>query len=244
MKIFELGKHNMRQENKKIGRYSLLAAATLLVLLLVVLVWFVTANKKFTPDAEVFRYCMGTKLTYTDNMKLTHTDAATYIEDEDKVASDGTPLMYEGELKMVLPVSMGYLNPAEDEGVKRVNYFATLSREHGVICISYNGIVTEKSGGFLYDGSGTYVFLEPMTITIGESSYEVAPLTYAKEVYKNCVEIYDCNTEEYQYVAIVDTDAIASSAQGYSVNLGTGVMTTNDRQRILFSDIDAMGALE
>lgn len=229
--------------NKDPRLIGILGAVVLVVILVIVLLWYIGANKSFEPGEATYRYCMGSKLEY-EELTLTHTEDATILEAEDKVTSDGTPILYEGQLKMVLPVNMGFMRPFEEDGLCRVNYFSTLTREGGVVKIEHNGIVTEVSDGFLYDGDGTYVFLESMEIRVGEVTYQVQPLSYAKEIYRNCVEIYDVSTGEYQYIGLSDVDAVAQSYSGYEVNLGTGVMTVDGSQRILFADIEAMRALK
>ncbi|MCI5620130.1 MAG: hypothetical protein MR355_00975 [Lachnospiraceae bacterium] len=234
-----------KEKNQKKDKViMLLAAALLLLVILILAFWYFRTNKKFSPEEATFRYSMGAKLEYSEDMKLVHGDNnATVVEDADKVQSDGVPIIYENEPKMILPVSMGYMRPLEEGGLNRVNYFSTVSYENGKVRICHNDIITEAKGGFLYDGKGTYIFLEEMNLQVGESTYKVQPLTYVQEVYKNSVEFYDVITGEYQYIIVTDADAIATSPAGYSVNLGTGVMTMDDTQRILFSDIEAMGAL-
>ena len=221
-----------------------IVAGAMAVVILLLIIWFFSSSKDFKPGEATFRYCMGNKLTYSEDMKLVHTEKSTTIEDADSVTSDGTPIIYENQQKMVTPVSMGYMRPFEEDGLNRVNYFATLTYEGGVVKILHNGITTEAKTGFLYDGDGTYIFLDNMKITVGSSTYKVSPLSYAKEIYKNCVEIYDTATGEYQYIALTDVDAVAESSTGYQINLGTGVMTVGGDQRILFADIEAMGALK
>ena len=237
--------HNKQNIKKKQRMIFWMIPLVLVAVLAAVLFWFVTANKKFSPEGKTYSYLMGNKLEYSEDLQLVHTDASTLIEDGNKVTSDGTPIFYEDQLKLVIPVSMGYLRPLEKkDGLKRVNYFSELSREGDAINILHNGVTTRARDGFLYDGEGNYIFLEKMKITIGEVTYKVEPLTYVKEVYRNCVEMYDITTGEYQYISITDTDAAAVSGNGYSVNLGTGVLTTGETQRILFADIEAMEALE
>ena len=68
-------------------------------------------------------------------------------------------------------------------------------------------------------------------------------MTYARVFYKDTIEIYNMTTGDYQYVDITNAETTALSANGYSINLGTGVMTIGNTTRSLFSDIEAMGVL-
>lgn len=224
--------------------FILLGAIFLFLILLVVIVWYSSTQKKWEPGFETYRYIMGMKVEYSPNMKLVHTEEGTMIDDMDSSYSDGTPLVNPNESQLILPVSMGLMRPFHEDSLKRVNYFATLNKVGDITEINQNGIITNVEEGFLYDGKGTYIFLEDMTISIGSSSYYAHAMTYARVFYRDAIEIYNMTTDEYQYIDISNAETTALSAEGYSINLGTGVMTVGDTDRILFSDIEAMGVLQ
>lgn len=234
--------HSFILENRQ--WFILLGAISLFLILMMVVVWYSGTQKKLEPGAETFHYVMGVKVPYSENMKLVHTEKGTVIEDNDAVYSDGTPIVNEEEAQLILPVSMGLMRPFHEDSLKRVNYFATLKKAGNITEINQNGFITNVEEGFLYDGSGTYIFLEDMTLSIGSSTYYAHALTYAKVFYKDAIEIYNITTGDYQYIDISNADTTALSADGYSINLGTGVMTIGNTERILFADIDAMGVLK
>ena len=224
--------------------FILLGAVFLFLVLLVVILWYSSTQKKWEPGFETYRYIMGMKVEYSPNMKLVHTEEGTMIDDLDSAYSDGTPLVNPEQSQLILPVSMGLMRPFHEDSLKRVNYFATLNKVGNVTEINQNGTITNVEEGFLYDGKGTYIFLEDMTLSIGSSTYYAHAMTYARVFYRDAIEIYNMTTDEYQYIDISNAETTALSADGYSINLGTGVMTVGDTDRILFSDIEAMGVLQ
>ena len=224
--------------------FILLGAVFLFLVLLVVIVWYSSTQKKWEPGFETYRYIMGMKVEYSPNMKLVHTEEGTMIDDLDSAYSDGTPLVNPEQSQLILPVSMGLMRPFHEDSLKRVNYFATLNKVGNVTEINQNGTITNVEEGFLYDGKGTYIFLEDMTLSIGSSTYYAHAMTYARVFYRDAIEIYNMTTDEYQYIDISNAETTALSADGYSINLGTGVMTVGDTDRMLFSDIEAMGVLQ
>ena len=224
--------HSFILENRQ--WFILLGAIFLFLILLVVIVWYSGTQKNWKPGMETYRYVMGVKVPYSQDMKLTHTEAGTVIEDKDAVYSDGTPIVNEEDAQLILPVSMGLMRPFHEDSLKRVNFFATLKKSGDITEINQNGFITEVEEGFLED----------MTLTIGSSTYYAHALTYAKVFYKDAIEIYNITTDDYQYIDISNSDTTALSADGYSINLGTGVMTVGNTQRILFADIEAMGVLK
>ena len=224
--------------------FILIGAVLLFLILMVVIVWYSTTQKKMQPGVDTFRYIMGVKVEYSPDMKLVYTDDGTLIEDKDSVYSDGTPIVNEEEAQLILPVSMGLMRPFHENSLKRVNYFSTLNKVGNTVEINQNGFITTVEEGFLYDGEGTYIFLEDMTLTIGPSTYYANAMSYVRVFYKDTIEIYDLTTKDYQYIDISGADTTALSKDGDVINLGTGVITIGDTDRILFSDIEAMGVLK
>ena len=219
-------------------------AIILIIPLVILLVWNNKSVESMTPKEETYRYVAGVKLEYSDEMQLIREDDATIIKDADEVEAGGAPIISEMSQKIILTTSMGYMRPFNVNPLKRVNYFATVTKKGSTIEINNNGAIVNTQDGFLYDGDGTYIFLEDVVVSIGTVEYNLNSLSYVKEIYGQSVEIYDLSAEMYKYINLTNTDAIVTSPSGYSVNVGTGVMTIGDTQRILFSDIEAMGVLQ
>lgn len=223
--------------------FVICGAFVLLIPLVILLFWNKENVESMKPKEETYRYVAGVKLEYTDEMKLVRENDKTIIKDSDEVASGSAPIISSIDHKVILPVSMGLMRPFNENQLKRVNYFATVTKKGSMLEINNNGVIVNVSEGFLYDGEGTYIFLEDVVVTVGAVKYNISSLSYVKEIYGQCIEIYDLTNEVYKYIT-TDVDAIVTSPSGYSVNVGTGVMTIGDTNRILFSDIEAMGVLQ
>lgn len=238
-------KETKRAINKNLVRIVPWVGALLCVTITVgIVVWMISHHKSFKPKEETFRYWMGEQITYDESLTFVHDDKSTTIAYKDeKITSDGTPIVYANRKAMFLPVSMGYLDPDTEEGAKRVNFFATVEQEEDAIYIHQNDRTIPVRGGFLYDGDGTYVLLENSTLNVENMSYELGALTYLKYYYKDSIEVYDSVAEQYYFINITDGNIVVS-ATNYSINVATGVMTVKDSERILFSDIEAMGVLK
>ena len=219
-------------------------ALVLIVPLVILLLWNRENVESMTPKEETYRYVAGVKIEYSDDMQLVREEDKTVIKDADEVDSGSAPIMCSTSHKIILPVSMGLMRPFNEEPLKRVNYFATITKNGSIMEINNSGAIVHTNEGFLYDGKGTYIVLEDVVVTVGNVSYNVSSLSYVKEIYGQSVEIYDMTNDVYKYISLTDTDAIITSNKGYSVNAGTGVMTIGDTKRILFSDIEAMGVLQ
>lgn len=209
--------------------------------------WLKKNTKEYVVHDKFVRYSMGSKIYYDNDLVLKKKDGITYLDADCTVESDGSPLVYEGQHKYLLPISMAYLNPNSEEGPKRVNYFSKTicNMDKKKVTVSYNDKDVEIKDGFMYDGNGTFIFMEEVDIVIGTRRISLSPMSYVRIFYKDSIEILNLKEDEYLYIEINDSNqVIAESKTGYSINIGTNVMTVDDMPRILFSNIEAMGVLE
>lgn len=222
----------------------------MLVILCVVCVfltkWLNNNTKEYMPKNNFVRYSMGSKITYDKELILNREDDVTYIDYEGKIESDGSPLVYEGQYKYLLPVNMAYVDPNSEDGAKRVNYFSTSlwDKDKNIVTLTYNEKDKDIDSGFLYDGNGTFIFIEEVELNIGNLKYNLSPMSYVRVFHKDSIEVVDIIKDEYQYIELAENEVIVTTKTDYSIDLITNVMTVNDAPRILFSNIDAMGVLE
>lgn len=210
-------------------------------------IWVKRNTKEYVTEDKFVRYSMGSKIYYDADLVLKRENDITYLDAECTVESDGSPIIYEGQFKYLLPVSMAYLNPNSKEGPKRVNYFANVlcDMEKKTAIVSYNHKDAEIKDGFMYDGYGTFIFMEEVDVIVGNRRITLSPMSYVRIFYKDSIEILDLEKDEYLYFGLNDNNqVIVESKTGYSINIGTNVMTVDDMPRILFSNIEAMGVLE
>ena len=236
-----------RKKYKKIPIWiTLLMLFVLVTICYALTTWVRKTTKEYTPKDKFIRYSMGSTFQY-DNLVLTREEGKTYIDVDEKIESDGTPIIYEGQSKYLIPVSMAYLDPNAEQGVKRVNYFSTLSYdiEQQKISVSYNDKTSAIDAGFLYDGNGTFVFIEEVELKIGTVKYTLSPMSYARLFYKDSIEVYDIKEDNYIYLLLdCSNEVTVTTKTNYSINLGTNVLTVNEAPRILFSNIEALGVFE
>ena len=224
-----------------------LMLAVLVCICIFISTWVKTTIKEYVTYDRFVRHSMGSKIYYNADLVLKREDGVTYLDTDCTLKSDGSPLVYEGQHKYLLPVSMAYLNPNSEGGPKRVNYFSkTLcNMDKKKVTVSYNDKDTEIKDGFMYDGNGTFIFVEEVEIKVGKMKYSLSPMSYVRVFYKDSIEIYNLKENEYTYIELEKgNEVIAEAKTGYSINLGTNVMTVKDAPRILFSNIEAMGVLE
>ena len=244
-------KENKNEKSKYYKKVSFWITWIMLAVLIGICIflstWVKKNTKEYVTDDKFVRYSMGSKIYYDADLVLKRENNITYLDTDCTVESDGSPIVYEGQYKYLLPVSMAYLNPNSKEGAKRVNYFSKVScdMENKKATVSYNDKDAEIKDGFMYDGYGTFIFMEEVDIIVGNRKISLSPMSYVRIFYKDSIEILDLKNDEYLYFGLNDNNqVIAESKTGYSINIGTNVMTIDNMPRILFSNIEAMGVLE
>jgi hypothetical protein len=219
----------------------------LVIMCFILMNWVKDKTQEYKSVEAFVRYSMGSEFVYDTGFVLSREEDITYIGKTDKLESDGTPIIYKDQYKYLLPVSMGYLNPNSEVGAKRVNYFSDVAYdiEQHKATISYSDKLVDVDAGFLYDGDGTFIFMEEVELTIGTMHYVLSPMSYVRVFFGDSVELLDIQKDEYKYIVIEEDDTVHATANtGYSINLATNVMTIENAPRILFSNIEAMGVLE
>ena len=235
-----------KKQAKAITMIQLGVAGILLLLLVLLVYWYVEGLSAYRPKSEVHQYFGGAELNYSsdavfrdekDGIRVTDTNGKSPIVD--------TPLLYKGETKLTLPCNMILMVPSEGMGVKRINYFTTVSENAGRVTFSADNKVAQSYGGFLYDGNDLYIFLEPTVLYIGEvMEIELPALSYAKVRYAQSVEYHNSETDEDKVVGINEVEVTASIKSGYMLNLCKDVIYTNAGESLLFSAVDKVAVIE
>jgi hypothetical protein len=89
---------------------------------------------------------------------------------------------------------------------------------------------------FLYDGNDLYLFLYKTVITVGNTDYELSPLSFVIVDYQDQVEIYDKEKDEYIIIEKCDTDVLGNMSN-YKINLSTDMINDN---RLLLKSVDKL----
>ncbi len=234
-----------RKSIKAITMIELGIAGVLLLLLVLLVYWYVDGLSAYKPKSEVHQFFGGVLLEYEEDATFRENDGSLTVSTKDYKASVvNSPMLYKGSTKMTLPCDMILFTPAENNNLYRINRFTTVSESSGRITYQSGKKQAQSYGGFLYDGSDLYVFLEDTTLTIGTMSVELPAMSYAKVVYNDCVEYHNSVTDENKIVAVNDVEITAYCKGGYLLNPGKDVMYKDGNEALIFSIVDKVNVIE
>lgn len=129
------------------------------------------------------------------------------------LTDDGTVIYMNGEDKVLLPQAYGLQFAAEDK-IYRLEYFSTLEKTASGVLIKDGGSSITVSGGIAYDGVDNYLFLEPVTMKVDETVYELPVLSTAHVVFANRIDLYIYGGEAKKLPLYTDSTVTISFSGG------------------------------
>lgn len=142
------------------------------------------------------------------------------------LTDDGTVIYYKLENKVLLPQTDCLQFAAEDK-IYRLEYFSTVELvEGGGYRIKDGSTSVVVPDGIIYDGKDTYLFLEPVELTVDEETIKLPALSMIHAEFANLIEIYPYGYEPskdgfiYRFrcksILLRRTDADAADGSGTS----------------------------
>jgi hypothetical protein len=219
----------------------------LLILAAVILaiVFITTRLGTYSIDEPVYRFENGLRYDYTGTTEIKRgdEDEAIYLTSGDDSVLLGDAPLYFGDNAgaILLPQQMIYVDPATLR-TGRTGY-NTLVRVDGAgkgtALVNNDEVGVDK--GFFYDGSNTYVFLEPVTVLWDGQTVDLPPLSYAIVYYNLRIELYSADGETIVVEQTGDARVQAEPAdRTFRIDLGTDVLTTGKGESLLITRPDLL----
>lgn len=234
-------------EKKKKRKSSIITtsiiAALIVIIVIIVIIIIGSLNSTTVESHDFYQWYSGQKVEYKGELTFTRKEGLTELKATDrKVTLDSTPVYYSDENgKVIFPEDMAVVYPNNNGMMYRVNHFADISEENGEIYLETNlATTTNKTRlekAFLYDGQDLYFFLERTSITVNGTTYEVSPLSYAIVRYKQSVEIYNYEKDEYQVIDTTETQDAKVVTDTYTINMSVDSLQTAEKEQLLIKGL-------
>ena len=258
-----MNKRNVKKNTKRKKRGTLrtdrvIKLALIIVLIIFAIVIYKIFDKTILNEDKInlsgenyYQYFSGLKQDYSGKIKIETDDDGTkmILEDDRVIYLDSTPIYYTDVLgKALLPTEMELV--AVDESFYRLKKFSNIIQENGEI---YSKSFNKKSqkaliNSFLYDGDDLYFFLDETTVRIGDVEYVLSPLSYAIVTYRDCIELYNYEKEEFTIIndpETVSLDVIAENkAHNYKINMSVDSVSSAKSQYLLLNNISELKEVE
>lgn len=193
-----------------------------------------TIDKKEYKDTNFYQYIAGQKIEYEGQIVFDRNEKISELKFKDiTIELDSTPIYYEKDNKtnVIFPETMNVAYPASNGLQYELPYFSILQ---------YDGLGTydkkykSYENCFIYDFKDLYFFVEKVTITVGETEYNLEPFSYAIITPNQPIEIYDKQNDEYY---ILDwNDDVKAHTEGYTIDLAIDSISYGENQRLLIKN--------
>ena len=238
-KIVEESEQIEKQKKRRSSIIMSSVIAALILIIVIVVIIIGNLNSTTTENHDFYQWYSGQKVEYKGQLTFTRKEGLTELKATDrKVTLDSTPVYYADENdKVIFPEDMAIVYPNNNGMMYRINHFADIIEENGSIYLETNLATktnkTKLEKAFLYDGQDLYFFLERTTITVNGTNYEVSPLSYAIVSYKQNVEIYNYEKDEYQVIDTTETQEAKVVTDTYTINMSVDSLQTAEKDQLL-----------
>ena len=217
------------------------------IILVVVLLFVFQAREElqqFTMESkELYTFAADHKLEYTGKLTLNHENNVTKMTyNGEEITFLSEPIYYKDQKKLVFPNKMSVVFPISNRNQYKINRFTVIDNE-GVQPYAQNvDLNYGLTNAFIYDGYDVYVFVEAGTITYGDKTVEVSPMSFARCEYKGALSIYNFEKDEMIYEEMIN-DNVTATFENYSIDLSSDLLIVSEEPSLLTRSIDVQPML-
>lgn len=222
------------------NKYNLFIPIFLLLVLLIAILLYAKEYKSnryaYTDEVEVYQYLSGIKVEYVANISRNKKNVVLEFENRDYVSSfDSNPIYIKDSDNVIFPKEMSIMFPLKDTQYL-VNSLAEVYKEHNLFYLNIRNLNKNLEHAFFHDGVDLYFFIENVTLTVGNESIELSPMSYVSASYLNFVEYYDYETDTYGSFDISDNKKVVVKNKFMTINVVVDEVLYDDDFTLLTND--------
>jgi hypothetical protein len=233
----------MREKNKflRIFLFSIIGFIVLIISFFIVYGHLKKMNQvTYNNEYPLYQYFAGAKNEYTGKVTISKDKDITTIKNDDGVVGiEDAPIYFQKvDNEVLVTKNMLLVFPRLESKNYKISLFTKLMYDkESDASFYYQGekkIFLEES--FLYDGRDLYLFLYKTSVQVGETVYELSPLSYVIVNYDSQVEIYDKEKDKYYIIENVKTDVIGTLGS-HKINMSIDMVNDN---RLLLKSVSEL----
>lgn len=242
-------KQKLRQilKNDPLKKNPIQKLLLLIPIVIVVLVFiFYREAGAYRAQNELYTYIGEVKKTYTAGTKFQHTDEGTFLKNAKGESISSRPLYVGSDKQIILPVPYAWVTMAPGgASMCRLESFSTVSVSDSSIQLKDENQSRDGVSGFLFDGEGTYIFLEPVKLDWEEESCELPSMSFVTVQYGGSMNFHVYGTNSARLVSIDGKEVKASFQNGGSISLGTNKLwLPNGTWMLLFTEPELLPRMD
>jgi len=224
---------------KKDKLLKIIMLVSIIILIVIGALFYYKLNSQIYEQYQFYQYIGGRKVEYQGTLHLTRKKDVTELKLNDITMDlDSTPMYYKDEeAKILLPQNMAIVYPKDNSKMYKINHFSNISVNAYRIDLQSGELQKQLKNAFLYDGADLYVFLEETAVNVNGTEYILSPLSYIRVNYKQEVEIYNKQADEYMFFEKIEEDVIAKT-ESYSINMSLDKVERNGEEQLLIKSIN------
>lgn len=195
-------------------QHILIPVFLLIVLLIAVILYaneYKTNRYASTEEVDVYQYFSGVKVEYTALVSRNKKNVVLEYENDDYVVSlDSTPVYIKDSNSVIFPKEMSMFFPLRDMQYQ-VNALSEVYMENELYYLNIRNLNKNFDHVFYYDGDNLYFFVDDVTLTIGNRTIVLSPLSYVSASYMNFVEYYDRENDVFETIEITNEKVLVSN---------------------------------
>ncbi len=229
---------------KSPNRVNILVGITLVLLLAIAGVAYMLLSNIDTLKLKepTFQHRIAMRFDYPESAKLQKdADGVYVVYGNQKLLSDEFPIYTADRTKIFLPKDMSLVIPMSELRSYRLPYFSAVEVDELLVNVSRGNKYASVDNSFIYNGADTYIFLEPMTLVVGEEIIELGRFSTVLALHNILIEVYDTTTDTYRRIETGISEVSAKAPSGYEINLGTDTVISKGSQYMLISKPELLG---
>lgn len=198
----------------------------------------VQEQEAFAVEEDLYQYFLGQRYDYNESKTFYKTGDGYLMETQgERFVVYRFPFYYTNERRLLIPCDYVLVQPK----LSMMNRLPAMS----LIWMDEMAIYTDTAGRmrtfadmFLFDGSDHYIFFEDITISWGQESVRVSPMSHVSMESDGTLSIYDYQSNEQQFYQTGGQKEIyAKLDSGMSVGLFRDVLySRNGQEKMLFAE--------
>lgn len=235
------GLENVKDLNKMVFP----AMVVLMIAAIGIVFMLVNSQSQVKMKEPVYQFFMEQKAEYDKNVKVIENERGViFKEDGKKSAGDISPI-YTSDSKALYLAEEMYWVDTEGDREWRVPAFSRLEMDKkGVIWYVSGKNKTRMSSGFLYNGRGTCIFLEPAEVVLKGHAYKADAFSFYSSA-AGLFRLYIYGEDTIEFAEEVTSNTTANGKSGYMADFTTGLYTApNGVQRLLVSSPELLKSIE
>ena len=235
------------KKNKKMIILILLSLLTVVCVLIAFFYIRYSYRKLVTvsfDNYKVYQYFSGIKYEYDGIATLHDYKIVNVGSDGVEVDLGESPIYFQNiDNELLLTQDVGLFFPT----IKNYNYrIDRLSKIEIDLSnndeVAYTSLNDEKyliPSGFLFNGDNMYIFPYSASILVEDKEYKLSPLSYVIVNYKDSIEIYDHQKDDYTIIESSKDDVIAT-IDNYRINMSTDMIMYENNDRLLIKNVSKL----